>query len=194
MNSLRPDRRLTTACSAISTLGATMATAEVDTAGSGRSDWPGRHVALVWWAALLLGPAAAGVLTLARPYVESNHATLVLVLVVAVVCVTGVRPAGLVAALTTALAYDFFWTEPYYRLVILHGDDILTVVLFVFVGAGIEQLAWWATQQRAAADRRLRYLATLRLAGDGTNGQSGPDHLEAISQAVSTLLLSLIHI
>jgi K+-sensing histidine kinase KdpD len=113
-----------------------MVTAGVDTVVGGRSDWPGRHVALVWWAAVLLGPAAAGALTMARRYVASDHATLILVLVVAVVCVTGVRPAGLVAALTTALAYDYFWTEPYYRLVIFRGDDILTVMLLCLLGPG----------------------------------------------------------
>jgi Domain of unknown function (DUF4118) len=57
--------------------------------------------------------------------------TLILVLAVAVVSAAGLRPAGLVASVTTALGYDYFWTEPYYSFRVLDTQDILTVLLLV---------------------------------------------------------------
>ena len=78
------------------------------------SNWLARRRAVVWVAAVFLGPVLAGLLTLARPQLHENHVTLVLVLAVAIVSATGLHPAGLVAAVTTAIAYDYFWTEPYY--------------------------------------------------------------------------------
>lgn len=72
------------------------------------SDWLARRRAVVWVAAVFLGPVLAGLLTLARPQLHENHVTLVLVLAVAIVSATGLRPAGLVAAVTTAIAYDYF--------------------------------------------------------------------------------------
>ena len=93
------------------------------------SDWLGRHRAVVWLAAVFFGPVVAALLTLACPQLHENHVTLVLVLAVAVVSAAGMRPAGLVAAATTGLAYDYFWTEPYYSFRIFDTQDILTVVL-----------------------------------------------------------------
>ena len=152
------------------------------------SDWLARHRALVWLAAVFLGPAVAGLLTLARSQLHENHVTLVLVLVVAVVSASGLRPAGLVAAVTTALAYDYFWTEPYYSFRILDTDDILTVLLLVLVGGAIEQLSWWAGRQRAVAARRLDYLTALRRAAEPITPEAHAATLAAISDTVSTVL------
>jgi K+-sensing histidine kinase KdpD len=90
-------------------------------------------------AAVFLGPVIAALLTLARPQLDENHVTLVLVLAVALISAAGLRPAGLVAAVTTALAYDYFWTEPQYSFRIFDSQDILTVVLLALVGGAVEQ-------------------------------------------------------
>ena len=114
--------------------------------------------------------------------------TLILVLAVAVVSAAGLRPAGLVAAATTALAYDYFWTEPYYSFRIFNTNDILTVLLLVLVGGAIEQLSWWAGRQRAAAARRLDYLTALRRAAEPIAPETHAATLEAVSNMVSTVL------
>ena len=119
------------------------------------SEWLGRHRAVVWVAAVVLGPVVAALLTLGRPQLHENHVTLILVLAVAVVSAAGLRPAGLVAAVTAAIGYDYFWTEPYYSLRIFDTQDILTVLLLGLVGGAIEQLSWWGGRQRAMAARRL---------------------------------------
>jgi K+-sensing histidine kinase KdpD len=152
------------------------------------SDWLARHRAVVWVAAVFLGPVIAALLTLARPQLHENHVTLVLVLAVAVVSATGLRPAGLVAAVTTALAYDYFWTEPYYSFRIFDTDDILTVLLLVLVGGAIEQLSWWAGRQRATAARRLDYLTALRRAAEPIAPETHAATLEAVADAVRHVL------
>jgi K+-sensing histidine kinase KdpD len=123
-----------------------------------------------------------------HPQLHENHVTLVLVLAVAVVSATGLRPAGLVAAVTTALAYDYFWTELYYSFRILDTDDILTVVLLVLVGGAIEQLSWWGGRQRAVAARRLDYLTALRRAAEPIRPEAHAATLEAISNTINTVL------
>jgi K+-sensing histidine kinase KdpD len=150
------------------------------------SDWLARHRAVVWLAAVFLGPVVAGLLTLTRPQLHENHATLLLVLVVAMVSAAGMRPAGLVGAVTTGLAYDYFWTEPYYSFRILDTQDILTVILLVLVGGAIEQLSWWAGRQRATAARRLDYLTSLRRGANCAGGDAAA--LQAVSDTVSTVL------
>jgi K+-sensing histidine kinase KdpD len=146
------------------------------------SDWLTRHRRVVWVAAVFLGPAVAALLTLASPQLHENHVTLVLVLAVAVVSAAGIRPAGLVAAVTTALAYDYFWTEPHYSLRIFDPQDILTVVLLALVGGAIEQLSWWAGRQRAVAARRLEYLNALRRAAEPIPAETRAAALKAISE------------
>jgi K+-sensing histidine kinase KdpD len=152
------------------------------------SDWLTRHRPVVWVAAILLGPAVAALLTLARPQLHENHVTLILVITVAVVSAAGIRPAGLVAAVTTALAYDYFWTEPHYSFRIFDTQDILTVLLLVLVGGAIEQLSWWAGRQRAAATRRLDYLNALRRAAEPIPPETHAATLEAIRDTMITVL------
>jgi K+-sensing histidine kinase KdpD len=89
---------------------------------------------------------------------------------------------------TTALAYDYFWTEPYYSFRIFNTNDILTVLLLVLVGGAIEQLSWWAGRQRATAARRLDYLTALRRAAEPIAPETRAAALEAISDIVSTVL------
>ena len=121
------------------------------------SDWLARHRAVVWLAAVFLGPVVAGLLTLARPQLHENHVTLLLVLAVAMVSAAGVRPAGLVGAVTTGLAYDYFWTEPYYSFRILDTQDILTVILLVLGGrcCRAAQLVGWPSARHGCSPARL---------------------------------------
>src|SRR5207342_2992367 len=147
-----------------------------------------RHRAVVWLAAVFFGPLVAALLTLARPELHENHVTLVLVLAVAVVSAAGLRPAGLVAAVTTALAYDYFWTEPYYSFRIFNTNDILTVLLLVLVGGAIEQLSWWAGRQRAVAVRRRDYLTALRRAAEPIAPETHAATLQAILDTMCTVL------
>ena len=121
------------------------------------SDWLARRRAVVWFAAVFLGPGGrwstdSGSRTTAR---ESRDVSARADRRCGLCC--WAAPAGWVAAVTTGLAYDYFWIEPYYSFRIFDTQDILTVILLVLVGGAIEQLSWWAGRQRALADRRLGY-------------------------------------
>ena len=65
-------------------------------------------------------------LVLLRDHVLSANLALALMAVVAIVAAAGGRTAGVLAALTAALSYDFFLTEPYLTLRITDDDDIET--------------------------------------------------------------------
>lgn len=149
--------------------------------------WPGT-ARLSGFRQCFLGPVVAGLLTLVRPQLHENHVTLLLVLAVAVVSAVGMPPAGLVAAVTTGLAYDYFWTEPFYSFRIFDTQDILTVLLLVLVGGAIEQLSWWGGRQRAVAARRLDYLTALRRAAEPIRPEAHAATLEAISNTINTVL------
>lgn len=150
--------------------------------------WAARHAAPVWTAAAFVGPLVAGLLTPFRPHLDSSHVVLVLVLVVAAVSAAGLRGAGVVAAVTTGLAFDYFWTQPYGSLAIGDAGDIATVLLLVVVGVAIELLSWWGRRQHADATRRQGYLSSLRLAAVSGPSGDGDAQLEAVCTALTTLL------
>ena len=90
--------------------------------------------------------------------VTNATAVLVLVLFVVAVACQGDRLAGLVAALSSAAAFDFYLTEPYQRFDIYDPNDVEAAVLLVLVGVGVTELALWGRRQQGRASRRAGYL------------------------------------
>lgn len=113
---------------------------------------------LIWPAALLGPPAVAAALLLLRPHIDITTVALILVVAVVAVAATGRRLAGLVAAVTAGLAFDFLWTAPLYRLTISDAASIQTTVLLVIVGAAVSELAWFGQQARQRSARSRGYL------------------------------------
>ena len=60
-----------------------------------------------------------------------------------------VRPAGLVAALSSGVWFDFFLTEPAGRFAIAKADDIEVTVLLVLIGVAVPEVALWGRRQQA---------------------------------------------
>ena len=83
---------------------------------------------------------------------------LVLVLVVVAAASTGVRVAGIVAAMSSGVWFDFFLTKPYHTLAITNRNDVEAVVLLVLIGAAVAEVALWGHRQQARANRRAGYL------------------------------------
>lgn len=134
----------------------------------GRRPWRGRAAI----AAGLLGPpAVTAVLLPLREEVANTSIALLLVLVIVCVAATGPRAAGLLAALSAAIWFNFFWTEPYQTLVITSRADVETAVLLLLVGLGVTEIAAWGRRQQAAASRaegfRDGILATAEAAATG---------------------------
>ena len=119
---------------------------------------------LVRWRPLIrVGAVAMPLLTCAllsvvRDDVTAASSVLILVVWVVGAAATGDRVAGVVAALSGAVWFDFFLTEPYLRLTINDADDVETTVLLVAIGLAVSEIALWGRRQQAEAARRSGYL------------------------------------
>ena len=101
-------------------------------------------------AGAVLGPLglAATLLPWRGSWSNTNVALLLVVVVVAVACL-GNRLAGVLAALSAAVWFDFFYTLPYDRLTISHSADVTTFGLLLAVGVAVSQLAARARRLKA---------------------------------------------
>ncbi|MEV7279324.1 DUF4118 domain-containing protein [Streptomyces sp. NPDC093111] len=101
---------------------------------------PFRDVAAVM--AALLAPLLAALMLLPlRTSVSPTDLALVLVVVVVAVAALGNRWAGALAALSTAIWFDFFHTVPYQSFHIHDRTDVGTAVLLLLVGLAVSQIA-----------------------------------------------------
>lgn len=109
------------------------------------------------WAGLSVPLGACAALVPARGSYPNTDAALVLVAVVVAVAVSGSRVAGLLAALSAAVWFDFFLTVPYERFAMTRREDLQTTVLLVAVGAAVTEIAALARRRgrMAAADEAL---------------------------------------
>ena len=114
--------------------------------------------------ALAIPPAVAAVLVPLRSSVPQQDAVLLLVLVVVAISIRADRLAGVLAAVSSAVWFDFFLTRPYYRFSITHRSDIETTVLLLVIGVVITEVAVQAREDRASADRRAEYLRGIQAA------------------------------
>jgi uncharacterized protein DUF4118 len=113
--------------------------------------------------AAVLGPLAVSVaLVPLRTDFPSAGAVLLLVVAVVAVAANGHRIAGLLAAASAAVCFDFFLTVPYERLAITHRADVETTLLLLAVGAAVTELAARGRQQRRLRIADAAYLAAIR--------------------------------
>jgi K+-sensing histidine kinase KdpD len=113
-------------------------------------------------AGFLLPLVLAASLSAFRTSLPSSDTVLVLVLVVVAAAATGRRSAGLVAAVSAGLWFDFFLTRPYERFSISEGSDIVTTVVLVVVGLAVSELAVRGLGHRRRADTEAGHLDRIR--------------------------------
>ena len=139
-----------------------------------------------------LPPVACWLLSLARDTVANTTAALGLVLLVVAAAATGIRLAGIAAALTTAAGFDYFLTEPYHAFTIADPNDLETAVLLLLVGAAVSEIAIWGRRQQAHASREQGYLdGLLGTTGAVAAGQSSTNELIDLVRAQ---IVTLLHI
>lgn len=109
-------------------------------------------------AAAVIPLVTCAVLGLLRDSVANTNAALGLVLLIVAAASTGIRAAGLVAALSSAVWFDFFLTAPYNQFNITDRADIETAVLLTLVGVAVTEIALWGRRQQARASRERGYL------------------------------------
>ena len=126
------------------------------------------------WIACGIGSpvVVAAALAPARDSMRNANVALVLVAVVVVVAVAGGREAGAVAAVASALAFDFFHTRPYEHLRIASSDDVETTVVLLLIGLLVGHVAARGRKARRSAEassgeiRRIYRIANLGAGGD----------------------------
>jgi Domain of unknown function (DUF4118) len=109
-------------------------------------------------AGLAVPLALAAILVPFRTSFPNTDAALALILVVVAVAANGDRRAGVVAAVSAAVWFDFFLTRPYERFSITSRDDIETTVLLLIIGVAVTEIAVWGRRQHAASSKRAGYL------------------------------------
>jgi K+-sensing histidine kinase KdpD len=89
----------------------------------------------------LLALAVAGALVGVRDDLDNANVALVLMTIVVIAAIVGGRIAGLAAALTSSLSFNFFHTAPYGSLRINRGNDMITVALLFVSGLIVGEVA-----------------------------------------------------
>jgi hypothetical protein len=112
-------------------------------------------------AAVVAPLVVAAALIPARGHLDSADNALILVVVIVAVASTGRRVAAAVAAVVSALSFDFFLTRPYGSFRISHRNDLITEVLLLVVGLAVGELAARGRRNRHAADEGRHQLALL---------------------------------
>jgi Domain of unknown function (DUF4118) len=96
-----------------------------------------------------------------RASLDGADVVLVLVTVIVAIAATGRRVAGALAAASSSVWFDFFFTRPYDHLSIVHRGDIETTVLLLAVGIAVTELAARGRRQRRLAAEGSNHLAML---------------------------------
>lgn len=140
--------------------------------------------------AAAVGPlAVTAALVPFRRNVANTDAALILVLVIVAVAGNGHRTAGLLAAASAAVCFDFFLTQPYGQLAITSGQDVETMILLLLVGAGVTELAVWGRRQHAAVQRQTGYEAGIREAARSMADTGSPSvTIDRVTDQLTTLL------
>ncbi|TDW15657.1 DUF4118 domain-containing protein [Kribbella kalugense] len=140
-------------------------------------------------AALLAPPAVCALLIPFREHFDNANAALLLVVVIVAVAVFGIRLAGVLAAISSAVWFDFFLTVPYYSFTINNQDDVEQAVLLLAIGIAVTQIAIWGRRQQANASRRRGYLdGVLTTSQAVAAGASTDDLIEQVRAELTALL------
>lgn len=140
--------------------------------------------------ALIVG-AAAGLSGLLWPWIGLENIALVFLTAVVTVAIRfGLLPS-LFASTISVLAYNFFFTEPYFTFYISQPREIIAVVFFAIVAIVVSNVAAQAIAQTVAAKARASateslYLFSRKLAGAGV--------LEDVLWAIAYQLASMLKV
>jgi Domain of unknown function (DUF4118) len=106
---------------------------------------------LAWLTALVLPAGVTAVLVPFRDHVAAADIALLLAVVILIAATLGGRRTGAAAAVEAAIAFDVFFTRPYYSLRISRAADVETAVLMLIVGIAIGEIVTRGRRDRFAA-------------------------------------------
>jgi hypothetical protein len=140
-------------------------------------------------AALALPLVAAAIMLPFRASWSNTNVALLLVVVVVAVAAIGNRAAGALAAVWTAMWFDFFFTLPYDRFTIRSSSDVTTFVLLLVVGLAVSQLAARARHLKVLTITDEGYLALIHETAALAQTAKAP---AAVAEHVRGQLISLL--
>lgn len=125
---------------------------------------------------------------------ELNRANLALVFVVIVVfaAMVGGRAAGAMAAIVSAVSFDFFLTRPYLSLHIDSADDLETMLFLLVIGLLVGELVTRARRDRGKVARGADEIARIHRVAELAAGGAEIDDVVLAVEAELTGLLDLI--
>jgi len=124
-----------------------------------------------------------------RDQLDTADNALFLVVVIVAVASSGRRLAAAVAALVSALSFDFFLTRPYYSFRITRHQDLITEILLLVVGLIVGELAARGRQHRTAAWQSRHQVALLHAVTElAATGQDPQVVVAAAAEELSELL------
>lgn len=148
-----------------------------------------------WWVVALsvaVPVVMCWLMSLAGTGLVNTTASVALVLPVVGAAATGLRSAGVAAALGAAAAFDFFLTAPFHTLQISGAADLETAALLLLVGLAVSELALRSRRHQASLSREQGYLdGLLQTAGAVAAGSVTPDQLIGVVRQQLTHLLEL---
>jgi len=140
------------------------------------------QTAFAWLSALVLPVAVAAAFIPLRSHVAAADIALLLALVILVAATLGGRRTGAVAAVEAAVAFDLFFTKPYYSLRINHAEDIETAVLMLIVGVAIGEIVTRGKRHRVAAHVSRSNLARVSRITELAAGGEPPGRLIRVAR------------
>jgi K+-sensing histidine kinase KdpD len=133
---------------------------------------------IVWGAAAFAASVLVGVvLEPFRGSIGLENVTIAYLTVVVVAGAVGGRSAGLAAAISAALSYDFFFTTPFHTLRIDSSDQVVTVLL-LFAAGLVSSLAGRASRRAGIrAEEEAAAIRTLHAVGRAAALGERPDRV-----------------
>ncbi len=129
-------------------------------------------------AAAVVPLALAAALVPVRAHYASPAAALTMVVVITLAAVIGDRVAGVVASISAALWFDFFYTRPYDSFTINHRPDVETTIAILVVGVVITELAGRSRHHFAAANEAYDFVGTIRDVAEAGARGAGDDEVD----------------
>jgi hypothetical protein len=141
--------------------------------------------------AVVIPPLLVLALVPVRDTLGNQNVALILMAVVVAVAATGRRLAAMTAAVSSAVWFDFFLTQPYYSFAIDRHEDIVSVVLLIAAGLVVSQVAIWGRRQQGHAERTISEVSAVRAIAEMVATEE-PHHLVIMTAAF--WLKELLHL
>ena len=142
--------------------------------------------------AIVVPAATAAALIPLRDTIVSTNIALLLVVTVVAFAATGRRSAAVLAAVSAAVGFNLFHTEPYLSLRINARDDLETAVLLLVVGLAVGELAVRGRRARALVVQERQDLASIRGLGALVADGEDSDYVLLATASEVTHLLGLV--